>query len=299
MLFAGLLAFCAIVTTTAFAVTERNWFRTDTGTGLNLVLDWAIERRAGEVAVTVDLGLEHYSLHVGARRAVLCIGGDEAVFDVPAIHTDENMKLSVTPLCRDAVVVPRAAGEVVEIPIRASWRFGGVYAGREIGELAIERTLVIDDTTVTVRECAVRDVIVTTMPTETTAADDAGPAYAQRWVFRSDNGTWLNLILEVEAADSLQTPGMLDVRYALVLEHYSLWMSEKTGTLTVAGEVIPFVAPAIAEGENLPHRVVLAQGEFAASADQAIDFSAQMPFHGVYSGKPLEAVFVAGSVTLG
>lgn len=309
LLLTAVLTVCAVLTTAAFAVTERSWFRTDTGTGLNLVLDWDVERTAEAVSVTVDLALEHYAVHVGARRAQLAIGEHALAVDVPAIRCDENVKLSRTSLCADTVVIPRAAGEVVEIPIRASWHFGGVYAGKELGLLEVEKTLVIDDTTVTVREGTAGDAVVTTTPAVPEveagpAEPDApvgGPAYSQRWEFRSDNGTWLNLIFEVEAADALELQGALDVSYRLVLEYYSLWMSEKVGTLTVGnGQIVQkFTAPAVAEGENVPHRIVLAQGGLSAVPGQEIDFSASMPFNGVYSGKPLEEVFVAGSVVLG
>lgn len=304
-LLASLLAICAILTTTVFAVTEQGWFRSNTGTGLNLVLDWDVVRPAGgdTVEVSVAVALEHYALHVGARSVTLAVGGSKQAADTPAIHTDDNSMLQTTTLLGDTVAIPRKAGETVEVPVRASWRFNGVYAGKEIDTLTVEKTLVITDDAVTVRDGVAGDAIVTTTaPVDTTApaAPDAvgGPAYAQQWSFRSDNGTWLNLICEVQAADSLEVEGMYDVTYSLVLEYYSLWMSPKVGSITVGGEKVEFTAPAIAEEDNTRHRVTLVVGGFTAAPRQAFDLSAEMPFNGVYSGKPLEKVIVAGRVVL-
>lgn len=307
-LLASLLAVCAILTTAAFAVTERSWFRSDTGTGLNLVLDWEVARPADSdtVEVSIAVALEHYSLHVGARSVTLSVGGHAEAVSTPAIHTDNNAVLQTTSLFTDTVSIPRKPGETVEVPIRASWVFNGVYAGKKIDMLTVEKTLIITDDGVAVRDEVTTEAIVTTAapvkkPTPSSPAEpDAagGPVYSQQWSFRSDNGTWLNLICEVQAADSLTAKGMVDVTFSLVLEHYSLWMSPKTGSITVCGEKTAFTTPAIAEESNTCHRVTLVTGGFTAAPNQAFDISAEMPFKGTYSGKPLDSVMVAGNVVL-
>ncbi|MBQ8397872.1 MAG: hypothetical protein IJX53_06725 [Clostridia bacterium] len=307
-LIASLLAICAILTTTVFAVTEHGWFRSDTGTGLNLVLDWDVVRPAGgeTVEVSVAVALQHYALHVGARTVTLAIGGETQAADTPAIHTDDNSALQTTTLIGDTAAIPRKAGETVEVPIRASWVFNGVYAGKEIAALTVEKTLVITDDAVTIRDGVAGDAIVTTaapveptQPAEPEQPDPiGGPAYSQQWSFRSDNGTWLNLICEVQAADSIGNEGMYDVTYSLTLEYYSLWMSPKTGSITVGGKKTTFTAPAIAEESNTLHRLTLTTRSFTAAPGQAFDLSAEMPFGGTYSGKPLEKIVVAGNVVL-
>lgn len=58
-LLASLLAVCAVLTTTVFAVRESGWFRSDTGTALNLVIDWDVIRTANDTVEVTEIGQHH------------------------------------------------------------------------------------------------------------------------------------------------------------------------------------------------------------------------------------------------
>lgn len=313
ILLTSLLTICAVLTTTVFAVQESGWFRSDTGTGLNLRLDWDVVQPDGAAAaeVSVTAVLQHYSLQVGARTVTLSIGGTDFTCQAAAIHTDDNTVLQEEKLATNSAAFSRAAGETIEVPISASWAFNGTYAGKKIETISAAQTLVISDAGVTVKEDSTTGSAapaVTTpaapaepaQPTETITTPDAvgGPVYSQMWTLRAENGTWLNLICEVQVADSINDTGKLDVTASFYLEHYSLWMSAKTGEATVGGSTLSISAPAVAEESNTLHRIPLGSITLPYSKGETVTIRAELPFNGTYSGKQLDKLTVEGTITL-
>lgn len=311
ILFTSLLALCAVLTTTVFAVQESGWFRSDTGTGLNLRLDWDVVQPDGEAAaeVSVTAVLQHYSLHVGARTVTLSIGDLDFTCQASAIHANDNTTPQETKLASNTAAFARASGQTIEVPISASWTFNGTYAGKKIETITTTQTLVISDDGVTVKEDASSSTSPVkpaepaqpSVPSEPAATDDpvGGPVYSRMWTLRSDNGTWLNLICEAQAADSLDSAAdQLEVTAVFYLEYYSLWMSEKTGTASVGGQTLTLNAPAVAEENNTLHRIVLGSATLSCAKGQTVCGRRRAAFNGTYSGKPLEKVTVSGTITL-
>lgn len=125
--------------TSAVAEPERQSgsFRSNTGTGLNLRVEWNTEKTAGrEIRLTLRIFLEHYSLSVGERSgayagSIRVQGAPERAFSTPAIRTSQNEFRSDLLTAEDYLISPDAY-EDGTISVTVTWRFGGTYAGKEI-----------------------------------------------------------------------------------------------------------------------------------------------------------------------
>ena len=117
---------------------QNGSFRSDTGTGLNLRGEWGAEGD-GELRLTLKIYLEHFSLSVGewygAYAGSIRVGGaTERTFSTPAIHTSQNEFQSDLLKTETYLFRPDELPDG-EIPLVVTWRFGGTYAGKEIGSV--------------------------------------------------------------------------------------------------------------------------------------------------------------------
>ena len=119
---------------------EKKTITSDTGTGLNLVLEYSVgDKVDGAYKITVDLYIEHYSLNVTARSNTnyIRIGDETLYFSTDAISYDGKEK----KLTKVASYTFTAMTDNATLPIYALWNFNGVYSDKPISAIIIENTI--------------------------------------------------------------------------------------------------------------------------------------------------------------
>lgn len=118
----------------------------DTGTSLNLWLDWSIETlEDGSYKVSAVSYLDSYSLFCGKRTNSnrMVIGDTPFVYSTPAMNYSADSGRHHTKFAEFSVVY-----EAEELPdtltISADWLFNGTYSGKSISTIVVEA--VIDTT---------------------------------------------------------------------------------------------------------------------------------------------------------
>lgn len=123
------------------AITGSGSFRSDTGTGLNLVADWAAASSGnGKVTVTVALSVESYSLQCGPvyNGATVTVNGESRSFSTPTIDYDGADSLASSSLGSAVFTVGPNSDGSLSAPVTASWAFGGSYSGTELKVITAE-----------------------------------------------------------------------------------------------------------------------------------------------------------------
>lgn len=112
---------------------------------------------------------------------------------------------------------------------------------------------------------------------------------------RSDTGTKLNLVADVTAyADGERVKVVIEIS----LEHYSLTVRSKTGSLVVGDETIVFSADAISYSGSSTQTVLYTyEGSF--DDGQTLDIFVEYPFNGKYGGVEIDDIRVIGQIILG
>ncbi len=119
---------------------EKKTLASDTGTGLNLVLEYTVsDGDNGARRVSVDLYIEHYSLNVTSRGNTnyIRVGDETLYFSTDAISYDGAEK----KLTKVASYTFTATTENHTLPIYALWNFNGVYSDKSISAIIIENNI--------------------------------------------------------------------------------------------------------------------------------------------------------------
>ncbi|NCB51124.1 MAG: hypothetical protein EOM54_04480 [Clostridia bacterium] len=122
-------------------------FRSDTGTGLNLVAEWtAAYAGDGNATVTVTLYAESYSLQCSSiyNGGTVVLGGESHSFNTEAVDYDGSAGLAKNSLGSVSVTLPLEEDGGLSIPASASWSFGGTYSGTELGLITADGTISAD-----------------------------------------------------------------------------------------------------------------------------------------------------------
>lgn len=112
------------------AVSSSGSFASDTGTGLNIVVDWHAVKKDGKATLTVAMSARSYSLHVSKiyGGASIAIGGDTDTLDTEPVSYDGS-GLAVNALCSRTVELSMGGSETLDVDIFAIWNYGGTYSG--------------------------------------------------------------------------------------------------------------------------------------------------------------------------
>ena len=113
-------------------------FRSDTGTGLNLLVDWGARSTAGEtVSLIVNFSAQSYSFYTSAlyNSLELTVNGRTYSANSPAVSYDGS-DLTTTPLTTFTVEVPRGT-----TTLDAVWHYKGSYSGVELSDITASATL--------------------------------------------------------------------------------------------------------------------------------------------------------------
>lgn len=113
-------------------------FRSDTGTALNLVIDWmCVSVSAKNVRLTITISLESYSLSVGERTAnQLVLNGVPITYRTEALEVPSG-GLSKTELYTWSETLPLMEDGSMQQDLYAFWAFSGSYSGVQIDNLEV------------------------------------------------------------------------------------------------------------------------------------------------------------------
>ncbi len=115
----------------------------DTGTALNLWLDWSIETlEDGSYKVSAVAYLDSYSLYCGKRTNSnrLVIGETPLVYSTPALSYGADSGRHHTKFAEHAVIY--GADELpAMLTLSADWFFNGTYSGIGISTITVETTI--------------------------------------------------------------------------------------------------------------------------------------------------------------
>ena len=113
-------------------------FCSDTGTYLNLLVDWsAVSSGEDTVMLTVRYSAESYSIFTAASpgNLALIVDGKTYTASCPELNYD-GADLTVTPLATFTVEVPRGT-----VSLNAIWHFKGSYSGTELDNITADAAL--------------------------------------------------------------------------------------------------------------------------------------------------------------
>ncbi len=112
------------------AVSSSGSFASDTGSGLNIVVDWHAVKEGEKATLTVTMSARSYSLHVSTiyGGASIAIGGDTYTLDTGPVSYDGS-GLAVNALCSRTVELSMGGSETLDVDIFAIWNYGGTYSG--------------------------------------------------------------------------------------------------------------------------------------------------------------------------
>ena len=110
------------------AVNTSGSFTSDTGTYLNLLVEWSAAGEGETVPLHVRFSAQSYSLYTVAAygNLQLTVNGKNYYGDCPAINVSDK-ELTVTPLTEFTVEVPRG-----NLTISAVWHYKGSYSGKDL-----------------------------------------------------------------------------------------------------------------------------------------------------------------------
>ncbi len=125
-------------------IDESGSISTDSGTDLNMRLDWQVSSTSStELTLSIDIYIRSYALNEGPHNGTLRICGQEYSFVSDEISAPDNGQLNDSLIYHTSVTIPADVGETVAIPISAAWNFEGSYGGRQVDRLSVEKTLTI------------------------------------------------------------------------------------------------------------------------------------------------------------
>ena len=126
----------------ARVIDESGSVSTDSGTDLNMRLDWHVSSSSNtELTLSIDIYIRSYALNEGPHSGTLRICGQEYSFVSAEISAPDNGQLNDSLIYQTSVTIPTDVG--VAIPISATWNFESSYGGRQIDRLSTEKTLTI------------------------------------------------------------------------------------------------------------------------------------------------------------
>ena len=125
-------------------IDEAGSINTDTGTDLNMRVDWHVTSASStDLLLSLDIYVSTRAMNEGPHSGALRICGQEYSFISDSISSPDNGQINDNLIYQTVVTVPADIGETVAIPISVSWNFDGSYGGRQLDRLSTEETLTI------------------------------------------------------------------------------------------------------------------------------------------------------------
>jgi len=126
-----------IVTEAPIPMDKSGSFRSDTGTYLNLLVDWGAYGDGDTVTLTVGYSVQSYSFYTSAlyQSLELRVNGEAYYANSPQVSYD-GADQKITPLTTFTVSVPRGVTSV-----EAVWHYKGSYSGVELADISAAATI--------------------------------------------------------------------------------------------------------------------------------------------------------------
>lgn len=114
-------------------------FRSDTGTGLEIVVDWSLSGSGAETRLSLTLSAESYSLQTREiwKGAALTLGGETFEFDTEAVDFAGSGQGTSVLGTLEAVI----DGSILPAQAELSWHFQGSYGGEELEYITASGTI--------------------------------------------------------------------------------------------------------------------------------------------------------------
>ena len=115
-----------------------------TGTHLNLYIDYTTVDNGDTLTVTINVGIDCYSISVGARKDLgqVTVNGKTQTFSSPKITKEENVRSNIH-FETLVFTVPKQLNGDTKLKISASWVFNGTYGGKELGTISLDETITV------------------------------------------------------------------------------------------------------------------------------------------------------------
>ena len=123
---------------TPIAADASGSFRSDTGTGLNLVADWSsFTAPDGARKLQVDVSAQSYSFFTSALYQSITLSVDGKAYSANSVEIAyDGSELVTTPMASFTVDAP-APGSSVTV----TWAYKGSYSGKELNEIVASGTV--------------------------------------------------------------------------------------------------------------------------------------------------------------
>lgn len=111
-------------------------FQSDTGTGLNLLVEWKAYGLSGNYEVAVDVSALSYGFYTDAlyNSIVITVGEQSVALSSPAVRYDGE-ELVTTPLVSHSLDADPGI-----VPISVVWNYKGSYSGVELESITASGT---------------------------------------------------------------------------------------------------------------------------------------------------------------
>ena len=111
-------------------------FQSDTGTGLNLLVEWKAYGLSGNYEVAVDVSAVSYGFYTDAlyNSIVITVGEQSVALSSPAVRYDGE-ELVTTPLVSHSLDADPGI-----VPISVVWNYKGSYSGVELESITASGT---------------------------------------------------------------------------------------------------------------------------------------------------------------
>lgn len=116
------------------------YLKSDTGTQLNMILEYEIKENNGKSVIDVTLKLESYSLNVTGRDNTnhITVGNETFHFATEAINYNGTEKKTFTLAEHEFEL----EGGESEIPVYAVWYFNGTYNQKPLAAIIIDGSII-------------------------------------------------------------------------------------------------------------------------------------------------------------
>ena len=119
-------------------------FMTQTGTSLNLIMNWYAEEAGEKVTVYVDVLLDCSTMRTASRVGGITLGVGSQTFTLDSAEVNTGMGAHTITLCSTHFDVPASDFVNGSCEAYATWYYGGTYGGQAIPELTAKGTISLD-----------------------------------------------------------------------------------------------------------------------------------------------------------
>jgi|GEM_PF-3261097 len=120
--------------------TSTGNFSSNTGTALNLVVNWkAATRPTGEIDITFDIGVSSYAFYTDSLPNGILLTVEDAAYTLTsAAVAYDGQTLKTTTLATYTATLPP---DTQTADVSVKWNYSGAYSGVDIGNIEISETI--------------------------------------------------------------------------------------------------------------------------------------------------------------